>query len=333
MATVIPPTRPLLRESRQFVTPRKVAWIAGIAAVLYVVAMVVVLNVAEIPPLSAWAAVLIVVAGVAQIGAKWFFGSLFRESVQQTGKDIEPFSAFKGALVGAGVARLIPAGGAITPVAMSWTVRDEIDSAAGPAIRAVLLNYAGLLILTGAAILVVRPSTQVASISLTVAAPFAIGVGLLLMFGSGRLGSLNKYLPQFLSKKLGPTMVNHMPGWRSQLYTWLRLVLEAAALGLVLVAFGIEIGPVETAAAFGFSSLVGGVPGTPGGLGVVEAGLVFILAAYGLSAGSTVAPVLIYRIVSYWLPAGLGFLAGGATFLESEEAAEASADAPADSGG
>lgn len=311
-------------------TPKKVAWIGGIAAVLYIVAMVIVLNTVEIPPLRPSAAVLIVLAGVVQIGAKWFFGALFRESVEQTGQSLKGFSAFKGALVGAGVARLIPAGGAITPVAMSWTVRDEVETSAGPAIRAVLLNYSGLLIMTGAAILIVRPSVGVASLTLTIAAVVALAVGLLLMFGSGKLGSLNKYLPGFLSKRLEPSMVNHMPGLSSQVYIWLRLILEAAALGLVLIAFGIDINPVEIVAAFGFASLVGGLPGTPGGLGVVEAGLVFILAAYGFRAGSTVAPVLVFRLVSYWLPAALGFLAGGATFLSSPEAAAASAESSSD---
>jgi len=312
------------------VTPKKVAWIGGVAAVLYIIAMVVVLNTVEIPPLRPTAAVLIVLAGVVQIGAKWFFGALFRESVEETGQSLRGFSAFKGALVGAGVARLIPAGGAITPVAMSWTVRDEVERSAGPAIRAVLLNYAGLLIMTGAAILIVRPSVGVASLTLSIAAVVALGVGLLLMFGSGRLASINKYLPKFLSKRLEPSMVNHMPGWTSQVYIWLRLIFEAAALGLVLIAFGIEINAVEIVAAFGFASLVGGLPGTPGGLGVVEAGLVFILAAYGFRAGTTVAPVLVFRLVSYWLPAALGFLAGGATFLSSPEAAAASAETSSD---
>lgn len=311
-------------------TPKKVAWIGGVAAVLYIVAMVIVLNTVEIPPLRPWAAVLIVLAGVVQIGAKWFFGALFRESVEETGQSLRGFSAFKGALVGAGVARLIPAGGAITPVAMSWTVRDEVETSAGPAIRAVLLNYSGLLIMTGAAILIVRPRVGVASLTLTIAAVVALAIGLLLMFGSGKLASLNRYLPGFLSKRLEPSMVNHMPGLSSQIYIWLRLLLEAAALGLVLIAFGIDINPVEIVAAFGFASLVGGLPGTPGGLGVVEAGLVFILAAYGFRAGSTVAPVLVFRLVSYWLPAALGFLAGGATFLSSPEAAAASAESSSD---
>jgi uncharacterized membrane protein YbhN (UPF0104 family) len=51
---------------------------------------------------------------------------------------------------------------------------------------------------------------------------------------------------------------------------------------------------------------------------------VFILSAYGFPAATTVAPVLIYRIVSYWLPAALSFFAGGMTFLRSPEAKAAS---------
>lgn len=299
---------------------KRVLWIAGIASVVYAGVLIWVLNNYEIPPIGGWAGVLIGVAAIAQIGAKWVFGSLFRESVEETGQSLKSYSAFKAAMVGAGVARLIPAGGAITPVAMSWTVRDEVESSAGPAIRTVLLNYSGLLILAGGAILLERPTGQVLKLSFTIAAPIAVGMGLLLMFGSGMLGSLNRFFPEFLRKKLEPTMVNHLPGWQSQVYIWLRLALEAAALYLVLHAFDIDVTVLEALAVFGVSQLVGGLPGTPGGLGVVEAGLVFVLGAYGYPAATTVAPVVVYRIVSYWLPVALSLFAGGSTFLRSEAA-------------
>ncbi len=305
---------------------KKVLWIAGIAGVAYTGLLIWVLNYYPIPPISGSAGVLIAIAAVAQIAAKWFFGSLFRESVEETGQTLRPYSAFKAAMVGAGVARLIPAGGAITPVAMSWTVRDEVPSSAGPAIRTVLLNYSGLLILAGGAILLERPTGQVLKVSLTIGAPVAVVVGLILMFGSGKLGSLNRYFPDFLRKKLEPTMVNHLPGWQSQLYIWLRLLMEALALYLVLHAFDIDVSVLETFAVFGVSQLVGGLPGTPGGLGVVEAGLVFVLGAYGFPAATTVAPVVVFRIVSYWLPVALSFLAGGSTFLRSQVAAEVAAE-------
>jgi uncharacterized membrane protein YbhN (UPF0104 family) len=232
-------------------------------------------------------------------------------------------------MVGAGVARLIPAGGAITPVAMAWTVRDEEKNSTGAAIRTVLLNYAALLILTGAGLLIARPSdnARILSVSLVVLAPFVLIAGLVVMFGSGKLGSLSRFLPQKLRKRLDASVIDHLPGVESQVYIWARVVLEAAAFGLVMHAFGIDVGVWQTAAVFGVSQLAGGLPGTPGGLLVAEGSLVFMLAAYGFGATTTVAPVLVFRIVSYWLPAGLSLLAGGSTFLQSPEAREAAAEA------
>jgi uncharacterized membrane protein YbhN (UPF0104 family) len=61
-------------------------------------------------------------------------------------------------------------------------------------------------------------------------------------------------------------------------------------------------------------------------LGVVEAGLVFVLGAYGYPASITVAPVVVYRIVSYWLPVAISLLAGGSTFLRSQAAKEVVAE-------
>jgi uncharacterized membrane protein YbhN (UPF0104 family) len=227
--------------------------------------------------------------------------------------------------VGAGIARMIPAGGAITPVGMSWTVRDETEgSTAGPAIRTVLLNYAGLLIMAGVGLFLARPLETAriggVSISLVIVAPFVLLAGLLLMFGSGKLGSLSRFLPKFVRRKIEDSMVDHLPGWESQLYTWARLFLEAAAMWIVLFAFGIEINALQVMAAFGASQLIGGLPGTPGGLGVTEFGLAAVLAAYGFPASTTAVPILVFRVVSYWLPAALGFAAGGSTFLRSDEA-------------
>lgn len=309
-------------------SPKRVLAIAMVAAILYGIFGYWVVTNFDIPELSGSALALVVLAVVCQITAKWFFGLLFRESAQQVGEDIALWSAFKAALVGAGVARLIPVGGAVTPVAMSWTVREEAEGTAGAAIRATFLNYGGLLIITGVGLLVARPvddRLQVGSVSLVVLAPFVLAAGLVVMFGSGKLGTINKYLPRFIRTRLEESMVNHTPGLESQLYIWIRLLLEAAALWLVLLAFGIEVNAFQALAAFGGAQIVGGLPGMPGGLGVTEGTLAVILAAYGFPVATTIAPVLVFRIVSYWLPAALGFLAGGSTFLTSEEAKQAEA--------
>ncbi|MEX1134351.1 MAG: lysylphosphatidylglycerol synthase domain-containing protein [Acidimicrobiia bacterium] len=312
-------------------SPKRVAIIAGISAVVYIgVAVFVFDNFGgKLPPMSPVAWALVGAAAFVQISAQWFFGLLFKESVEEAGGSLRATSAFRGALVGAGVARLIPAGGAITPVAMAWTVRDEEKATTGAAIRTVLLNYAALLIMTGVGLLIARPreSAQFLSVSLVVLAPFVLAAGLLLMFGSGKLGSLSRFLPQSIRKRLDASMIDHLPGLQSQFYIWARIVLEASALGLVMHAFGIDVGIFQVAAAFGVSSLAGGLPGTPGGLLVTEGSLVFILTAYGFAAATTLAPVLVFRIVSYWLPAGLSLLAGGSTFLASPEAKKAAAEA------
>ncbi len=304
-------------------SPKRVFWIAGIALVLYAGFGYWVVTNFEIPPLRGAALAIVVLGAVCQIAAKWFFGLLFRESIHKTGSDISAWEAFKAAMVGAGVARLIPAGGAITPVAMSWTVRDEVhESTAGPAIRTVLLNYAGLLIMAGGGVMLERPgrSIPVLGTSLIVIAPIVLIIGVALMFGSGRLGSISRYLPRFIRDKIETSMINHLPGWESQIYIWARLLLEAAVLWLVMQAFGVDVSVSEALAAYAASQLVGGLPGMPGGLGVTEGALALILAAYGYPASTTVAPILVYRVVSYWLPAGLSFLAGGSTFLRSPEA-------------
>lgn len=306
--------------------PKRVVWVAGVAAVAYIAVAIWLVNsdFIDIPPLSGSALALVLAAGVSQIAAKFVFGLLFRESVQEAGGRLKRWSAFKAALVGAGIARLIPAGGAITPVGMSWTVRDEVDGGStGPAVRTVLLNYAGLLMMTGVGLFIARVDIPIFKLSLFVLSPFIFLLGLVLMFGSGKLGTLSRYLPRFVREKVKDAVIDHLPGVESQLYIWARLFLEAGALWLVLIAFGIEMDGFQVMAAFGASALAGGLPGPPGGVVIVEGTLGLILVAYGVPAAAVVAPVLVFRVISYWLPSGLGLLAGGSTFLSSDAAKKA----------
>lgn len=303
-------------------SPKRVLSIALIAVVVYAAVTVWVLNNFEIPPIRGTAWIYLSLAVVAYLAAIWFYGLLFRDSVRRSGGEVRPWSAFKAAMVGAGVARLIPAGGAITPVALAWTVRDETEVAASPALRTVMLNYAGLLVMAGGGLLLARPreGTQIASVSLVFIAPFVLIAGLVLMFGSGKLATLTRYLPKVLRSRLSPSAVNHPPKLESQLYVWARLSLEAGALWLVLEAFTLDVTGFQVMASFAVASLAGGLPGTPGGLGLTEVGFALILAAYGVPAAVTAVPILVFRVISYWLPAALGFLAGGTTFLRSPEA-------------
>lgn len=277
----------------------------------------------DLPPVSRWAGILLAVSLLAQFLGNWFFGLLFQEGIELSGSKLSSRAAFRAALVGGGAARLIPAGGAMTPVAMAWSVRKQTPGAAAAAVRAAVLNYAGLLVATGLALVWVRGRGLYVGLQAGVVTVgvVAVVIGLLVMFGVGWMGRIAARLPAWVGKSLGGTLGDFGVGGRTQLLLWARLAVEAAALGLALRAFGIDLTPTQVLAAFGVSQIFGGVPGTPGGLGFTEAGLVGTLVAFGFPTASTVAPVLAYRVVSYWLPAATSLWAGAATFLRAETTA------------
>ena len=299
---------------------RTILVVAAVAALLYATALVGALLNLDVPDLSILDWIMLLLAAVAQIAAMYAFGMQFRHGVVETGAQLHPSSAFRAALVGAGVARLIPAGGAVTPVAMSWIVRREARSTGGAAVRATILNYAGLLVGTGFALLWVinRGLYRSLEAGIWVVGIIALLIGLALMFGTRWIGLLSNRLPDRLRNMLGPPTESHIPDLKSQLWLWTRLVLETLALFLVMEAFDLHLTPMQAAASFGISQLAGGLPGTPGGIGFTEAGLVGALAAFAYPPEVTLAPVLVFRVVSYWIPFVSGFVAGGSAFLKEE---------------
>ncbi|MET7771805.1 lysylphosphatidylglycerol synthase domain-containing protein [Nocardia sp. NPDC005366] len=82
-----------------------------------------------------------------------------------------------------------------------------------------------------------------------------------------------------------------------------------AALGFSVYAFGGTPSAALVTAVFLGGSALGAASPTPAGLGVVEASLVAGLMVGGVADGPAVAGVLAYRLVTFWLPAALGFFA------------------------
>lgn len=82
--------------------------------------------------------------------------------------------------------------------------------------------------------------------------------------------------------------------------------LDCACLVFAYLAVGAGVPWRGLLLAYGAGQLAANLPITPGGLGVVEGSLVIALVAYGGDQVSTVAAVLLYRIVSFWgyLPVG-----------------------------
>lgn len=88
--------------------------------------------------------------------------------------------------------------------------------------------------------------------------------------------------------------------------------LQAAALVLVGLAFGLAVPPAHMAVAYLAATVAVALVPTPGGIGSVEAALVVALVAVGGAAAAATAVVLVFRIITVWLPLLPGALTLGA---------------------
>ena len=81
-----------------------------------------------------------------------------------------------------------------------------------------------------------------------------------------------------------------------------RLAFDFGCLLAVLRATGSHPKPSLVLLAYVVAGVIGLLPITPGGLGIVEASLSGMLVLAGVSAGRAVLATLAYRVASYWLP-------------------------------
>jgi uncharacterized protein (TIRG00374 family) len=88
-------------------------------------------------------------------------------------------------------------------------------------------------------------------------------------------------------------------------------LLDLASLWVFLLAFGFSANPTHLLVAYGLACLVGLVPITPGGLGIIEGVLVPAIIAFGTPHGIALLGVLSWRLVEFWLPLPIAVLAYG----------------------
>lgn len=95
--------------------------------------------------------------------------------------------------------------------------------------------------------------------------------------------------------------------WQALLAAAGKWVFDYLTLIFALAAVGAHPNAALVLVAYSAASLLRQLPITPGGLGVVEAGLTGTLALIGVNGGAAVLATLAYRIFNYWLylPAGL----------------------------
>jgi uncharacterized protein (TIRG00374 family) len=85
-----------------------------------------------------------------------------------------------------------------------------------------------------------------------------------------------------------------------------RWIFDFLCLYAALLAVGARPPLYVALLAYSASQLLGQIPLTPGGLGVVEAGLTGTLALAGVPAAPAALATLAYRLASYWLPLPVG---------------------------
>ncbi|HSZ37041.1 MAG TPA: lysylphosphatidylglycerol synthase transmembrane domain-containing protein [Acidimicrobiales bacterium] len=85
-----------------------------------------------------------------------------------------------------------------------------------------------------------------------------------------------------------------------------RLLLDYGCLLASIRATGAKPNPSLVLLAYAVAKLLALIPITPGGLGIVEAGLSGLLIVAGVPGGDAVVATLAYRIISYWLPILVG---------------------------
>jgi uncharacterized protein (TIRG00374 family) len=118
-----------------------------------------------------------------------------------------------------------------------------------------------------------------------------------------RLATLVRRLAGRLREILDdPALMRRLAIWATS--NWL---LDAAALWVFMRAFGVSPRVDSLLVAFCVANISASIPITPGGLGVLDATLVAMLALFGYGDVAGLA-VPMYRLAQYWLPIPLGAL-------------------------
>ncbi len=99
--------------------------------------------------------------------------------------------------------------------------------------------------------------------------------------------------------------------WQATLLSGGRLLFDYLCLLFSVFAVGAHPRPSLILLAYAVAGIIGLVPLTPGGLGIVEASLTGLLTLAGLTLSEAVLTTLAYRLASYWIPLLSGPIAYG----------------------
>lgn len=265
--------------------------------------------VALVPLLSCWAAGVLLATAGRRYAARRFAGVRL------------PFRHVLAAqLAGTALNRLLPAGGGLVAAHFALLRRRTTDKphlaaalggyAAGGALAHVMLTTAALgLLITG---LVAVPTHAVTIPTLPWAwLGLAAGaVGLVIAVALRRRPGFISGLA--VSVRAAAGLVRSQPGAvlrLSGVQTGAAL-FAAAGLWTALWATGTTLPLLTVLAVYLLTSTLAAALPAPGGTGPLEAGLIGALSLVGVAFVPAVAAVVLFRLVTHWLPVPLGLVAG-----------------------
>ena len=128
-----------------------------------------------------------------------------------------------------------------------------------------------------------------------------LAAGMIIWFFRAKFASLFKILQQNwkqLNKSFIPVLLLSCGVW----------ILDIIRLKLVALALNIDLSLNLIITVSILSFLLGALPLTPGGLGIIEGGLISLLLYFGLSLASAGSFVFLERLISYGVSSLIGFL-------------------------
>jgi uncharacterized protein (TIRG00374 family) len=269
---------------------------------------------------------LILVAIALEAGSIVALAQLYRTSVANFDHDIGFSQALRLSMGMFTLTRILPAGGAAAAV-FGAAQLSELD--VKPASGATSVVVAGVLGMTtlaaivglGAAVSLVRgvlPAGYIAPV--VVLLGMVLGIGYLAYRIARNVSYMQAVVRRLeavarrLRMKLDLAKIYEvveglslrMPSTRQlrPLFGWsaLNWLLDVAVLWLVFAALGQRLPIAVLLVGYGVANLAMALPITPGGLGLVEAGMSSTFTAFGVPGATAVVGVLGYRLISFWLP-------------------------------
>ena len=245
------------------------------------------------------------------------------------------FAVVTSNLVGGALGRVIP-GGAATAAAVQFQMLGQSGVsrariATGVAAASVLLvaALAALPIITVPFVatgLKVPETLAQAALLGGVVFVFLFGLGSVLLGSDRAIGTAGRAVGAVLRRVGRDALADGLPerltgqrdlvrralgrGWPEALAGAVgRWIFDFLTLVAALEAAGARPNLALALLAYTAAQLLAQIPITPGGLGVVEAGMTATLALAGVAGGAAAAAVLAYRLASYWLQLPLGLVA------------------------